>query len=164
VRPCPCAMPVCPRPTRVRRPLLVADHPRPRVQNDGQGRPRGAFAILGGLQAAAFSSTTKASSDGGLHHDTMRALKSDIPDLPARMRQLPVGARGYPVPYFVAWFDASGAPTKRGEGTPDFRMVHPGTIATCHTDRVCWVCGQPLRSYKTGAAGEQGCRVRRRHA
>jgi hypothetical protein len=83
----------------------------------------------------------------------MHTVKSDMPDLPARMKQLPVDARGYPVPYFVAWYDASGAAAKRGEGTPDFRMVHPGTIATCHTDRLCWVCGQPLGSYKTFVIG-----------
>jgi hypothetical protein len=81
------------------------------------------------------------------------SLKSDIPDLPARMRKLPVDARGYPVPYFVAWFDASGGATRRGEGSPDFRLVHPRTIATCHTDRLCWVCGETLGSYKSFVIG-----------
>jgi len=93
------------------------------------------------------------SHDEGLPHDAVHTLKSDMPDLPERMRRLPVDARGYPVPYFVAWFDAAGAATKRGVGTPDFRMVHPGTIARCHTDALCWVCGQPLGSYKSFVIG-----------
>src|SRR5882724_12231484 len=77
----------------------------------------------------------------------------DLPELPSRMRTLSVDARGYPVPYFVAWLDASGAPTKRGEGTPDFRVVNPETVVKCHTDRLCWVCGQPLGAYKAFVIG-----------
>jgi hypothetical protein len=80
-------------------------------------------------------------------------IKSDISDLPARMLRLPVDARGYPVPYFVSWLDGSGVPTKRGQGTPDFRVVNPETIVQCHTDGRCWVCGQPMGSYKAFVIG-----------
>jgi len=90
----------------------------------------------------------------------MHSVKSDIPDLPARMRRLAVDARGYPVPYFVAWFDALGVRAKRGEGTPDFRVVHPGTIAKCHHEGICWVCGAPLGSYKTFVVGPM-CALKR---
>jgi hypothetical protein len=83
----------------------------------------------------------------------MHSLKSDIPDLPLRMRRLPVDARGYPIPFFVAWLDASGVPTKPGEGTPDFRVVNPGTVVKCHTEGLCWVCGQPLGSHKSFVIG-----------
>jgi hypothetical protein len=83
----------------------------------------------------------------------MHTFEGDMPDFPARMRRLAVDARGYPVPYFVAWFDASGLATKRGEGTPDFRMVHASTIATCHAFRLCWVCGDTLGSYKSFVIG-----------
>lgn len=83
----------------------------------------------------------------------MHSVKRDLPDLPARMKRLPVDGRGYPIPYFVAWFDASGAPARRGEGIPDFRMVHPGTIAKCVTAQLCWVCGQPLGSFKAFVIG-----------
>ncbi len=83
----------------------------------------------------------------------MKGVKSDIPDLPPRMRRLDVDARGYPIPYFVAWLDASGVPTKRGEGTPDFRLVNPGTVAKCHIDGLCWVCGEALGSHKAFVIG-----------
>ncbi len=83
----------------------------------------------------------------------MHPVKTDLPDMPARMRRLVVDARGYPVPYFVSWLDASGVPTRRGEGTPDFRVVNPETIVKCHTDGLCWVCGQPLGSYKAFVIG-----------
>jgi hypothetical protein len=83
----------------------------------------------------------------------MHPVKCDIPDMPEKMRRLAVDARGYPIPYFVAWLDASGAPTKRGEGTPDFRMVSPETFVKCHTERLCWVCGQALGSYKAFVIG-----------
>jgi hypothetical protein len=69
------------------------------------------------------------------------------------MRSLPVDARGYPVPYFVAWLDASGLPTKPGEGTPDFRLVTPGVVVKCHLDELCWVCGQTLDAHKSFVIG-----------
>ncbi len=69
------------------------------------------------------------------------------------MRRLPVDARGYPVPYFVAWLDASGVPTMPGEGTPDFRLVTPGILVKCHLEGLCWVCGQLLGAHKSFVIG-----------
>jgi hypothetical protein len=81
------------------------------------------------------------------------AILSTLPPLPSRMRGLPVSDRGYPVPYFVAWLGPDGKPTPRGAGTPDFRVVHPGTIAQCHTLSLCWLCGMRLGSFRSFVIG-----------
>lgn len=69
-------------------------------------------------------------------------LLASLPPLPARMRSLPVDARGYPVPWFVAWLDADGRSVPRGQGTPDFRVVSPAAISTAVSSKLCWICGQ----------------------
>lgn len=61
------------------------------------------------------------------------------PDMPARVRALPVH-RGYPVPWFVQWTDAA-RPTPIGEGVPDFRLMRPDAIAAAVRWRTCWICG-----------------------
>jgi hypothetical protein len=53
--------------------------------------------------------------------------------IPARIRKLPV-ARGYPVPWFVAWVD----------GQPEFRAADARKFIQAVTQRLCWVCGEPL--------------------
>jgi hypothetical protein len=64
-----------------------------------------------------------------------RDLRPDLPILPARMRKLPLDARGYPVPWFVEWID----------GVPDFRVMDSRKlIAVMKGERRCWTCGQPL--------------------
>lgn len=67
---------------------------------------------------------------------------STLPPMPARVRALPVDARGYPVPWFVAWLDAEGRATQRGRGTPDFRVASPVAKMTAITSNLCWICGQ----------------------
>jgi hypothetical protein len=54
--------------------------------------------------------------------------------LPLRLRQLPVDARGYPVPWFVAWHD----------GQPEFRAMDARKWRDAVQLKLCWVCGQPL--------------------
>ena len=61
-------------------------------------------------------------------------LRPGLPPLPARMRRLPLDARGYPVPWFVAWID----------GVPDFRVIGPRKIESAITGKLCWLCGEPL--------------------
>ena len=42
--------------------------------------------------------------------------------MPLRMQRLARDARGFPVPWFVQWFNA-GEPCEYGYGTPDFRVA-----------------------------------------
>lgn len=55
-----------------------------------------------------------------------------FPNAPERIRDLPLDARGYPVPWFVAWID----------GRPDFRVIREGGIAQAHNKSLCWICGE----------------------
>jgi hypothetical protein len=63
--------------------------------------------------------------------------------MPDRVRSLPVDRRGFPVPWFVAWFD----------GEPDFRCVAAGKVETAVRQSLCWVCGRPLGKYRTFVTG-----------
>lgn len=71
------------------------------------------------------------------------ALRPELEPLPPRMRHLPIDARGYVVPYFVAWID----------GRPEFRVIDPKTFARCLTRRLCWVCGDTLGQYLSFCLG-----------
>jgi hypothetical protein len=55
-------------------------------------------------------------------------------DLPPQIRKLPRDARGYPVPWFVAWKD----------GEPVFPAMDSFKLARAINDGLCWVCGQHL--------------------
>lgn len=93
----------------------------------------------------------------------MDAYRTELPTpIPGRILRLPI-ARGYPVPAFVAWLDRDGQPVERGEGTPDFRVVRPGGIAWAHNNQRCWICGDPLGSFKTFTIGSM-CAVNRTSA
>ena len=59
-------------------------------------------------------------------------LRKDLPELPRRMRGLPLDERGYPVPWFVEWYD----------GKPDFRVVSGNAIPEALRFERCWICGQ----------------------
>lgn len=75
---------------------------------------------------------------------TTYPLREGLPLLPPRVAALPVDERGYPVPWFVAWFD----------GKPDFRIVDEDRLITAVRFDRCWICGQPLgvrRSFVAGA-------------
>jgi hypothetical protein len=54
--------------------------------------------------------------------------------LPGRMKDLPLNKAGYPVPWFVAWFD----------GEPDFRVMDGNKLLRAVTERRCWLCGQRM--------------------
>lgn len=62
-------------------------------------------------------------------------LRKDLPPLPTRMKRRPVDARGYPVPWFVEWVN----------GVPDFRIMDGRKRARAITQRLCWLCGEPLQ-------------------
>ena len=57
-----------------------------------------------------------------------------FPDMPERIKALPIDHRGFPVPYFVAWFD----------GKPDHRVMDGAKLWPAINKRLCWICGQPL--------------------
>jgi hypothetical protein len=76
------------------------------------------------------------------------------------MRHLHVSDRGYPVPWFVAWLDDEQNAVKPGEGTPDFRVLHPDAIRDAWRFKTCWLCGQSLGAHKTFVIGPM-CAVNR---
>jgi hypothetical protein len=80
---------------------------------------------------------------------SLNAAIRDIP-LPLTMRDLPIDARGFPVPWFVAWLD----------GEPDFRVVRPEKRVWALKQELCWVCGKPLRRMKVSVVGPM-CTVNR---
>lgn len=80
----------------------------------------------------------------------MTALRKDLPALPPRMARLPLDSKGYPVPWFVAWID----------GQPDFRVIGENKIATAYNKKLCWLCGEPMGSYKAFVIGPM-CAINR---
>jgi hypothetical protein len=70
-------------------------------------------------------------------------IRSDLPPLIPRIAALPVDERGYPVPFFVSWID----------GKPEFRAADGAKYARCIREKLCWVCGQPLGTFKSFTIG-----------
>lgn len=73
----------------------------------------------------------------------MIRLREGLPPLPARMERLRIDARGYPVPWFVAWHD----------GKPDFRIVAGSKFMHAIRFGACWICGEPTGVKKTFVLG-----------
>jgi hypothetical protein len=73
----------------------------------------------------------------------MALARVDLDTLPNRMRDLPVDARGYPVPWFVAWLD----------GKPEFRAMDPEKFVAAIKRKLCWVCGEKLGVHVCFVAG-----------
>ena len=76
----------------------------------------------------------------------MPDYRHDLPELPPKMRHLPISPKGYPVPYFVSIVD----------GQPEFRVADPDKLVRCVRDRRCWICGGPLGRYKAFTFGPMG--------
>lgn len=85
-----------------------------------------------------------------MSEDILTPLRPGLPPLPDRMRSLPTDARGYPVPWFVAWVD----------GVPDFRTADARKQYRCVTEHRCWLCGERLGSYLAFVIGPM-CAVNR---
>ena len=68
----------------------------------------------------------------------MADVRADLGELPARLRHLPVDARGYPVPWFVSWVEQDGVKV------PEFRAIDAKKWVIAVKSRVCWVCGAGL--------------------
>jgi hypothetical protein len=80
----------------------------------------------------------------------MTVLREGLPQLPERMRSLPIDTRGYPVPWFVAWVN----------GEPDFRIADGQKLYRALRQGCCWVCGEPVGKFKTCVIGPM-CAVNR---
>lgn len=76
-------------------------------------------------------------------------LRDWLTPLTDKIAKLPV-ARGFPVPWFVAWI--------RGE--PEFRAMDGHKLVKALRKRLCWVCGEPLGHYGTFVIGPM-CAVNR---
>lgn len=85
----------------------------------------------------------------------------DVLTMPGNIRRLPISPLGWPVPYFVAWFDRDGKPCADGDGIPDFRITDPVKIARAIKESRCWICGQaPMGVYKCFVIGPM-CSINR---
>lgn len=73
-----------------------------------------------------------------------------MPALTERIARLPVDERGYPVPFFVTWFD----------GKPDFRIADTEKLVRCVKEKLCWTCGEPLGKFMAFPIGPM-CSVTR---
>jgi hypothetical protein len=85
-----------------------------------------------------------------------------LPSPPIRIARLPQDERGYPVPWFVAWFK-DGREVMREytpNAKPDFRVLASGKREYAVKKRLCWVCGEPLGVHQVFAIGPM-CAVNR---
>lgn len=67
----------------------------------------------------------------------MPTLRPEFAPLPERLARLPIDARGYPVPWFVAWID----------GVPDFRILDTPKWGQAVNEKRCWVCGESMGAW-----------------
>jgi hypothetical protein len=74
--------------------------------------------------------------------------------LPPRMQKLRRDARGYPIPWFVAYLP---------DGTPEFRAADRAKFARALKEKLCWVCGDRLGIHVTFVAGPM-CGINRTSA
>jgi hypothetical protein len=63
--------------------------------------------------------------------------------MPELMQKLPVDERGFPVPWFVAWFGDK----------PDFRVADERKWFVAIKKDRCWLCGGPLGRLKVSVIG-----------
>lgn len=82
-----------------------------------------------------------------------------IEPMPDRIARLPKDSRGYPTPWFVAYFK-DGKEVARPEGAPDFRILASGKRELAVKKRLCWVCGEPLGVHQIFPIGPM-CAVNR---
>ncbi len=71
-------------------------------------------------------------------------------ELPKRIASLPKNEAGYPVPWFVGWVD----------GKPDFRVMDERKLILAIKEKICWICGESMSSYKAFVIGPM-CAVNR---
>jgi len=86
-------------------------------------------------------------------------MSVQLPSPPIRIARLPKDERGYPVPWFVAYFK-DGKEVARPEGAPDFRILASGKRELAVKKRLCWICGEPLGVHQVFAIGPM-CAINR---
>jgi hypothetical protein len=79
----------------------------------------------------------------------LNAAIRDIP-LPPRMIRRPVNERGFPVPWFVSMI----------RGKWDFVNLDPRKIIEAYNRKICWLCGEPLGTFKAFVIGPM-CSINR---
>jgi hypothetical protein len=88
-------------------------------------------------------------------------MLAKLPSPPIRIARLPTDIRGYPVPWFVAYFKGGREVPGGGDGgDPDFRILASGKRELAVKKRLCWVCGEPLGVHQVFAIGPM-CAVNR---
>jgi hypothetical protein len=86
----------------------------------------------------------------------------DFKDIPARIAKLArwrIMGADYPVPWFVQWLK-DGKACDYGKGEPDFRVMDPRKLSIALSRKVCWVCGEPIGTYKAFVIGPM-CTINR---
>jgi hypothetical protein len=76
----------------------------------------------------------------------------DVLNMPDRIRALNVSPNGFPVPWFVVWYDGNGA-CQPGQGLPDFRVADTNKLRRAGKENLCWVCGGKTGIYKAFCIG-----------
>jgi hypothetical protein len=72
-------------------------------------------------------------------------MLAKLPSPTMRVARLPKDERGYPVPWFVAYFkDGKEAPRNDPDAKPDFRVLASGKRELAVKRKLCWICGEPL--------------------
>jgi hypothetical protein len=79
----------------------------------------------------------------------LNASIRDIP-LPARMARRPISEKGFPVPWFASFID----------GAWDFVNLDPRKIIEAYNRKICFLCGEPLGSFKAFTIGPM-CSINR---
>ena len=79
-----------------------------------------------------------------------RCMRPGLPPLPASMAHLPIDARGFPVPYFVACVNT----------IPDHRVMDGSKMMPAIKRRLCWMCGKKLGREVTFTIGPMCCITR----
>jgi len=88
------------------------------------------------------------------------AARPSLPTLPPHIARLPRDSRGFPVPWFVQWFDDDNKPCESGTGRPDFRVANQARIGIAVGGRRCWTCGGVVGAYKAFVIGPM-CAINR---
>jgi hypothetical protein len=73
---------------------------------------------------------------------TYNAMISEIP-MPARIRALPVTAKGFPALFFASKID----------GEYELRVADSAKRVRCFNQNLCWLCGAKLGKYKSFVIG-----------
>jgi hypothetical protein len=95
---------------------------------------------------------------------TMTEIAAALPPVetwPARIRGLPIDERGFPTPWFVAWFrDGKAVAPHTPMAKPDFRVVDTPKWGQAVRGRLCWLCGHPLGKHMAFVIGPM-CAINR---